>query len=245
MKNILITFISALAFTSAYAQKEDNVIDSLKDDITIDKVKEDIAIDSVKKEHRRFRHEIRLGIGGASLLTLTEGVHAGEDGYDSRTVTKYSGTVSLTYRYKLFKWMSVGLAAAYEQENGDMKDFVSQPAVTKYTGTYRRQALTLAPEFQYNLPNKKERRLSAYGYLGIGVCFMNELDTYSPEYYSLSRYYNGVNQLGNNREFLNDRTKASFQFCPIGIVLSGNLGGYAEVGFGYKGIFNCGLILKL
>ena len=102
----------------------------------------------------------------------------------------------------------------------------------------------MAPEGLFHYTHNNNPVIAAYGYLGIGYSILNELDTYSPAYYN-QFYNNGVNSLGNNRELLDNHSEITIQICPIGISFGGKLRGFAELGFGYKGIFNGGLSLKL
>jgi hypothetical protein len=200
--------------------------------------------DTTSKQATVRKHELRAGYGVSSFISIVEGVHAGEDGYDSRPLTKYAGTYSFDYRYQVNNRFSIGIGAAYERERVFVNSS-SNGAITENSGTYKRQVLTVAPELIVQYPMEDERKVSVYGYLGIGVSFLNELDTYSQAYYGTGHYINGVNQLGNSREFANDKTEVAFQLCPIGLSAGGRIFGYAELGFGYKGIFNCGVGIKL
>ena len=228
-KSTLILFIASLWLSPALAQSTN------------------FQNDSLTRRTHNFKHEVRVGYGTPSLVTLAEGVHGGEDGYSSRPVTNYSGTVSFAYRYILSRRYSIGFAIAYENENGNMQVFVNSSnngAITANSGIFKRNVFTIAPEIMIHYPREKNSIISAYGYLGIGISYLNELDTYSPAYY-ITHYNNGVNSLGNSREILYNHTEISLQICPIGISVGGRIRGFVELGFGYKGIINSGLAVKL
>jgi len=77
---------------------------------------------------------------------------------------------------------------------------------------------TIAIEAKYLYLNSKLVQL--YGFLGAGYTFSANKDV------ATSRFFNG-------------------QLTPIGIRVGKKIGGFAEIGFGYKGVANVGLSLNI
>ena len=82
-----------------------------------------------------------------------------------------------------------------------------------------------------------------YGTLGIGIAYRNEIDTYDSVFY-LSKFANGVNNLGNSRVINNSKYFVNYYLSFLGIHFGRKLGGFFETGLGYKGIINIGLSYK-
>jgi len=202
--------------------------------------------DSLKRQ-KSNHFELAIGYGNWSLVQLIEGVYNGEDGFDSRPIKNRTGPISITGKYVFGQWMAAGIAIAYENDKGDMKRFVnssSNGALTSTQGAFKRNTFTIVPEFYFRYPHTETKYASAYGYAGVGVTLLNELDIYSLDYYN-SNYYNGVNSLGNRREIVNNKYEVTLQICLLGLSFGGKVRGFAELGFGYKGIINGGLLVKI
>lgn len=191
---------------------------------------------------RFFRHQVEVGLGRVSTdeyLDGNKGSGLPSDDYGYGTST---GTISGTYRYFFSPKFALGVAAAFEQDEGSWtRGSVGSSGyytITTGAGTYRRRVFTIAPEVL--LTYTQTTYVSVCGYIGFGVSYQNEINTYSDEFYN-SHYHNGVNDLGNILEFDNSRTHLNFQVTPLS--LSVGLEKWrllGELGFGYKGIVRLG-----
>ena len=192
------------------------------------------------------RDEISVAVGKWTPIPLFRGVHAGKDGYSEYPVDHYSGTFAVTYRYHLSRKNSLGIAVAYENESGGwfhLKNLGNRNGPDRF-GTYKRNLYTIAAEARTLYSRNRNKLVFTYGYIGVGITFRNEVDAYSLEYYN-SQFNNGANQLSDKLEIQSDQTHFNIQLCPIGISVGGNIRGYVEAGFGYKGLFCAGLSYNL
>lgn len=191
------------------------------------------------------RHEIAIGVGRGSVVQLTEGVTGGKDGFDAYPIRNFVGTFSLSYNYFFSSRSYIGLGAGFENATGDWQTAKNTGNNMRYTqlGSFRRNVWSLVPAIGtiYSKSPSAERLI--YGYLGIGLTYINEVDAYTVDYY-YTQYNNGINPIGSELEKTNNRSKWTAQFCPIGVRVGGQLALFAELGFGYKGFFNGGLTIK-
>ncbi len=137
---------------------------------------------------------------------------------------KGSGIISLTYRHvsksEMFFW---GVAAGYNSTQGDVYYLGSND------GELKRNFISVAFEGQYRYQNLKKVQL--YSGLGIGYSFGKEKLTNPTE--SGSQSTSGtINRI-------------AYQINVMGIRIGDNIGGFVELGYGYKGIVNVGLSIQL
>lgn len=146
----------------------------------------------------------------------------------TRTVTSATAALFITARYFLFNRLAIGLTLGISGENGQYNDPFSPQLVTS---TYQYSSKTVAVEVYYVYYFRK--RLELYTFLGAGPTTSSTQTTeYNPTVKTQNPTLSGSEQL-----------KA--QYTPFGIRVGGRLGAYAEMGYGYKGIFNFGLGYKL
>ena len=101
--------------------------------------------------------------------------------------------------------------------------------VGQYEGELNRQYITGAIEFEYRYVNQGP--VQVYSGLGLGYTYGTEKLTPPPE-------------LGTSSESGNISSIA-YQVNAVGVRIGKKFGGYAEFGYGYKGIVNIGLSLQL
>lgn len=135
-----------------------------------------------------------------------------------------SGIISLTYRKvsksEMFFW---GGSASYNQTKGDLYN------VGSLEGEIKRNFLTVAIEGQYRYQNLKKVQL--YSGVGIGYSIGNETLTAS---------------VGSGKQSSSGSiNRFAWQINVIGMRLGNNIGGFIELGYGYKGIINAGLSIQL
>lgn len=209
--------------------------------------------DASAQVNEDYRHTLSAGGGGKSTSALSEEEKGVKESYKTRPINKYSGTFTATYRYVLTNKIAVGIAASFDREAGAMREFESSGNTgvsTTHIGDFKRNVFTVAPEILINYTKNNSHKktdhfnIAAYGYLGIGCTFVNELDTYDNTYF-LSTFYNGISKIGKSPQVLNNRQSVNVQLCLIGISLCRRIGGFAELGYGYKGILTMGCQIKL
>ena len=184
---------------------------------------------------------VSLGYGSKSLVQLTEGVHSGEYGYDSRPIINYSGTFSTSFRRYLSPSVAIGLAVAFEHESGDMRTEENYYSSPVKTGTFTRNVYSVAPELLVVYHRKESAFMHAYGYMGAGYTILNEQDEYDPGYYN-RHYGSGTNNPA--RSAVHRNLYPTLQICALGLSLGYRLRAFGELGFGYKGIANMGALLS-
>lgn len=174
------------------------------------------------------RNEISASYGFVTNSQLLDallglGIAFGSLGELTYNATDYSGGLFITYRRSSANnRFHYGIAAGYDKISGD---FSNQSGSKK--GDFTDTNITLAAEGAVSYMNKPTVRL--YGLLGAG--------------YTFNSYKNTVKIGGNEIETLKG-SYPNFQFTPIGASFGKNIGGYIELGLGYKGILNLGLYAR-
>ncbi len=193
--------------------------------------------------------QFSAGIGAGSSDQLFDGYEFGfilAPSFKTYIVKHYSGTACFSVKFFVSERIVLGISGAYENESGDWQKNVNIGGAydwqTIQLGTFKRQAFTCAPEISIFYTHNDLSMLYTTG--GIGVTYQNEIDAYSTTYY-LSQYYNGHNSLGSETQFYHNKVHINSYYSPIGIRYGGRLSVFAEVGIGYKGIINGGLLLKI
>ena len=148
---------------------------------------------------------------GKSEISLAYGNYSAYTIYNGKPYNVSSGVGMLNYKYYLTKKVTIGMVIAYENIN-----------------TYGSN-LIFAPEFTYSYyDNKDDRiRVKMYGGASIGLAVFDDY-MYNPQSYYIAK---------------TDRSGAKFtgQVTPFAIRIGRKVGGFLELGYGYKGIFNFGL----
>lgn len=169
------------------------------------------------------KHEIRLGAGIWSTTEIVNifsdavatGLTAGSYKSDNAT---YSGAFHLGYKYSTSERIAIGGTFVYENSSSDAY------FNNELSGRFKNNYYTLAAEMDYNYVKKKF--FSLYGVLGAGATLYGQKYTADGKNYS-------DNMIGFN-----------YQFSPLCIKLGHKIGGFAELGFGYKGILCVGIFTR-
>lgn len=135
-----------------------------------------------------------------------------------------SGIISLTYRRvsksEMFFW---GVTANYNSTKGEIYN------VGTYEGELKRSFITVAFEGHYRYQNLKKVQL--YSGIGVGYSVGNETLTKPLEV--------------GNQTTSGSINRLAYQINVIGIRMGNNIGGFIELGYGYKGIVNVGFSVQL
>jgi hypothetical protein len=187
-----------------------------------------------KKDHFHPHHELFIGHGFLPVQQLSgQGIHAYD--YDNRQA---SGTIFAGYRYHLTKVVSLGIAAGFGSESGAWKDqrvmyYNGVPATYTYprTGNVYRSCATIAAEMNFTYGRTRNDMLQFYSGLAAGYTINHQTFTYT----------------GSDDRYLSPGAQKAFfmgHLSLIGIHVGRKLGGFAEFGFGYKGLMNYGFSYK-
>jgi hypothetical protein len=155
------------------------------------------------------------------------------------------GVISATYALSLSPGLSVGCTASFKDDFGkfsflrwsNSKNFTEIPV-----GRYKRRVFTAATEITVNYTRRDNRNI-LYGGLGVGLSYQNELIIYDEEYHN-SQYNGGNNWLGNDLQTVSNLFQANFNVTAIGFKIARRLGFFAELGYGYKGMLNFGVLMR-
>jgi len=135
-----------------------------------------------------------------------------------------SGIASITYRRvsrsEMFFW---GASASYNTTKGEIY------YLGNHEGELKRSFITVAIEGHYRYQNMKKVQL--YSGIGIGYSLGNETLTPPAE--------------TGNPATSGSINRIAYQINAIGIRIGNNIGGFLELGYGYKGIVNVGFSVQL
>jgi len=174
-----------------------------------------------------YRHDIQLSAGlWASEQAVLEGyINLFTVFFLRKTVTPYERSNGLygSYRYRITRRISAGLSAGMTLLNTEESLF----GLSGTTGDYRYVSALLAAEGQFHYIDRPE--WSFYGIAGAGLGSTHERN---------SRTTTGT--VEKERYPL-----VTIQVTPLGVRYGKTAGVFAELGYGYKGILNAGMSIRL
>jgi len=180
------------------------------------------SVKLVRSQERKYIHEVELGMGLFSfnqvLQFFTQAV--GEELDNAKPI----GEFRLAYRYNITEKFGLGAMTSFSCLKGDR--------TRKYhikIGDYKGYYYTFALEFDYKFINNKNFKL--YSLAGIGLAYCHEilkLDTGEVI----------------KDDLLSNDIIPSFQLTPIGLKFGQKIGGFLEIGFGYRGIITGGAFMR-
>lgn len=141
---------------------------------------------------------------------------------------QYAGAMFVNYYFSPVSWISVGIGSGIEMHSAGLTTGDPTPGVNKEIriGTYERRAFTVAPELR--LAYSRKPFVNFYALLGLGSTFVVE---------------RVENDATNQKITMNDNY-FTFQVTPFGVKVGKTLSGFAELGYGYKGIMRVGASYK-
>ncbi|MFI5195575.1 MAG: hypothetical protein ACHQD8_00660, partial [Chitinophagales bacterium] len=137
------------------------------------------------------------------------------------------------------KGVTIGFIAGFEKESGDwlydnmggkQEDWSSFKI-----GVFSRSAFTIASEVSITYRNEDDLRI--YTTVGIGAIFKQETDVYQQQAFYGGNYVPAA----QGTQVPDNSTKLTGYYSPFGMRFGGNLGGFIELGIGYKGMLNGGI----
>lgn len=167
--------------------------------------------------------EFVLNVFSEAIYSLSHHDRDSNFVYRDRLYSK--GAIYFTYRYNLLQSMSLGLTSGLDLSDGFIADHNG-----RRIGTTKKVNLTIAAECKYKYLDRKI--ITLYGYIGIG--------------YSILLARNYYTTIDPGLPF-GDKIQNHFNMhiTPIGMRLGKKLGGFLEIGLGYKGLLNAGVSLTL
>jgi len=195
---------------------------------------------------------------GSSLLLLSCGMVTVDEfrGVNSTSYMdipyKYSTAAFLTYRYFITDRIAIGVTAGIDNVVGNLT--YGNPnfngGLDGTAGTYIRNTCTIAPEVFVKYFQRHHALL--YGGAGAGFTLAKLEKAYSPVQYA-TFYQNGVNTasgglppyLSTQNPVYANENHFNAQLTAFGVRLGGKIAWNIEIGFGYKGLINTGLSVKL
>ena len=143
--------------------------------------------------------------------------------------TSKTGNLFLTYRYSVCKRLSIGITLGAEHVDFDhySNPHFGDPVLL---GKYKAGITTMAFELKPVYLNSEYVQL--YALIGIGARYYDQTQT-------------AGSPAGTSDNVWLPKYMLNSQWTPIGIRVGKNIGGYAELGVGYKGLANIGCYYKI
>ncbi len=180
----------------------------------------------------KYQPEFMVSYGMFTPSELADNWRQNGNG-DQRSI-RYEATTTgadfFTARFFLYSCLSIGLSGGYVSEQGAVKDRYGTGQVA--TATYNRKSVTVAVELNYIYKIKKY--LDVYTFIGTGPAFVTLTNT------SVSSVISPGGKVTESRS-----DGFVFHYSPVGVRVGGRIGGFAELGYGYKGLLSGGLSVRL
>ncbi|MBO9585310.1 MAG: hypothetical protein J7574_14195 [Flavobacterium sp.] len=176
------------------------------------------------KAQEKGKHEINISFSDGTTLgygeSFSSGFSSASLGADLNTRTTYSGNLGFGYRNQISKRIRVGADIVFQIEEIDVRD-KNYKFIAKRTDSYMMVMPTMS--FSYI----KTGWLDFYGSAAAGIIVKA-----------------GELQKLNQPCIKDDGIGFAFQVNPVGIRAGKKLGGFAEIGYGYRGYLSIGLNYK-
>ncbi|QAA80537.1 hypothetical protein EI546_01795 [Aequorivita sp. H23M31] len=169
------------------------------------------------------KHQISAGMGIGSSNQILDVMESAFSPifFSSSTLNQTSeiGEFRLSYAYTPLERWHYGATVSYSSTNFDVN--FDQEKIGEQVNTY----YTLAAETSYSY--LKKEKVNMYALVGAGATFGTSKKQIQHSDYDVDGDYHDT--------FFN------FQVTPIGVSYGKQWGGFAELGFGYRGIFSFGV----
>ncbi|MGN6566725.1 MAG: hypothetical protein ACTHJ0_02170 [Flavipsychrobacter sp.] len=136
----------------------------------------------------------------------------------------------LTLKHHFPNNMALSLTAGFFSDKGDFS--YREESESYRVGPYTRRSYIISPEFE--VPYYTAHIICLYSIVGLGIrsSYADIQDISHPSF------------SGGDHPVPHTITPA-LQYTPIGVRVGNRFGGFAELGWGYKGIINLGLFYKI
>lgn len=175
--------------------------------------------------------------------------------YQLAPVLKPVGNINASVKYFVTSKLAIGVTAGFYHSTGyTERSSVATPSLSPTAGDYQilytsvdylRHTAYATVEASYTYCSFKKGKLNLYGTAGFGITHTTGYvdDKSNAVYVNWPPY--GTCFVGSLTPPAIDENKMTAYIAPIGICGGKKIGWYAEAGYGYKGILNAGLALKL
>jgi len=183
------------------------------------------------------RNEVVAGYGILPSPQVFSGSLFSPTAYENKSVT---GAPFITYRYYGSRVVSIGVTVVYEHEDGAWRHVNHSRAavVIDANGTFSRTSITVAPEVTLSYYTSRNDIFRLYAVTSLGYMHRDQAatTTYSNNSSASFPSYDIPPHPWANRPAL--------YIAPFGIRIGGKVAVFAEMGIGYRGLFNGGLTCR-
>jgi hypothetical protein len=175
-----------------------------------------------------YEIDLSANLGNATMLSAgaAENFLTGNEFHSQTLYISYF----LTLKHHFPNNMALSLTAGYFSDAGH---FSYRDEDESYeVGPYTRHSYILAPEFEVSYYSA--RNVNLYSIVGLGIR-SSYADIQDSSNHSFHNYAHPIPHT----------VIPAFQYTPIAVRFGNNFGGFAELGWGYKGIINLGLFYKI
>ena len=184
-------------------------------------------IGSLQLVAQQLSHELSLGY---AFRTIEHTGRSFSDTYSSLIVMSSPYQVDQTfalspyiaYRKDVGSRLSTGFSVGYEQYKGDYYGWAGGNKI----GSFVKRSVVVAGELRYKYLNHGKYRLYGLAGAGFAAVSLRENTVFSSNHTQTSRHF-------------------TYHISLLGLAYGHKLRPFAELGYGYKGIVNAGLSLKM
>lgn len=171
------------------------------------------------------RHQLNAGAGIASsryfdVRGIWEERHEGA----GSTSVSSSGIYHFGYRYAGAGRHSFGIRLAGERQEVTKRGGTQHPEAWKEYGAWKDSYLTILPDYRYDWGLRPGCRW--YSGIAAGVSWHQRKETH--------------NDFSSEKEEYS-KTRFAYQATALGVEFGEKLGGYIELGYGYRGVLSAGI----
>lgn len=186
------------------------------------------------------RNEIYIQYGVPSVIELATII--GQEHHSSKIIEvesrnhKFSGIAALGYQFSVTPRIGIGIDGGFGYGSGDL--YVNSVDGVKLESPLRlctSSIISYTAHLSGSFVYWEEGAMQCSGALYLGFCYMDETVNMTEE---------GLNRYGNTFA-ASDGFKFSYHITAIKFRYGETVGCFAELGFGYRGLLNVGLSIKI
>lgn len=185
-----------------------------------------LSLCSISALHAQSKAELKIGAGIASRPFLRDINHyskAGAGGVDDT----YLGTYHIEFLYKILPKVKIGATAVGEWSKKDFTNSSPGPESWGKHKIYNETHLAILGTAQYSYISKPMVELYSAASLGPAMRFRKILR----------------NDFGGNEDA--QKVSVAYHVSAVGIKIGKRIGGFAELGYGYKGVLCGGVYVRM
>lgn len=228
------------AFRQAYFAKHPEHYNAERESTLMDKYEQQSILSAKhkyqklqKRPHEINKNDIRISYGYLTITDIGSVLLYGT--HDKLGPPTPLGTISFDYKFFISNRLSIGFGAASEFLKGDIQGDYTYRGYWN-GGHYNMSVKTFAPELCFILLARK--KMLFYTSFAFGYSKTKK------QFYFTRENYNAA--LQNGVRLPSGESSSSINgYGGAGIRYGGIIGGFVEAGLGFKGLFNCGLSVKL